>query len=385
MELNKQNSVAWIWEKIEQISEYPNNYTGKGIVIIAGGHKFWINAYAGIRLLRDKGCKLPITCFYLGKKEEDELLQSILYRYDVNCVDLHAYNNTLEIPHTCVNGWEAKPFGIIHAPYKEVLYLDADVFCDGDPSFMFDSEQFKEYGVIFFPDRSKLAKDREVFKLTGVEWKDEMEFESGIIFIDKERHWQPLNLCNKMCEVALKFGWWGVHGDKDIFHMSWRILNVPYYQNQERWKRIPGTMVQKDTNGNDFFYHRNMRKLELTNNNPVGPRFANEEQIFGYLEELKKEWNPYKLPEQDPDAGELVGTSYQYIRLGIDQRMLTFGKDGKIIQGQRRMETTYSLKEGILYIHDADGGITAKLERWSGGWIGKWLDYERCITLLISK
>ena len=212
-----------------------------------------------------------------------------------------------------------------------------------------------------------------------------MEFESGIIYIDKERCWQPLNLCNKMCEIGVKFGWFGTHGDKDLWHMAWLILNIPYYQRQKRWDAIPGTMIQCDTNGEHFFYHRNMRKLELLNNNPVGVRFVNEDLILGYLEELKTEWNPYALPDQDPQTDELAGTSYQYIRLGIDQRMLTFGKDNKIIQGKARMENSYSLKDGYLYLLDKDGGITAKFDKWSGGWIGRWLDFERAICLLVSR
>ena len=69
MELTKQNSVDWIWNQIEQIPEYPKDkYQGRGICFIAGGNKYWVNAYASIRLLREKGCKLPINAYYLGDK-----------------------------------------------------------------------------------------------------------------------------------------------------------------------------------------------------------------------------------------------------------------------------------------------------------------------------
>ena len=390
MELTKQNSVDWIWNQIEQIPEYPKDkYQGRGICFIAGGNKYWVNAYASIRLLREKGCKLPINAYYLGDKEKDEKMQEILSRYEVNCIDIRELNKKLPVPHTNLNGWEAKAFAVIHCPWKEVLYLDADVFCKADPEWMFNSEQFNQYGVIFMPDRGKLAPDREVWKLCGVQHTEEnsMEFESGIIYIDKQRHWEPLNLCNKMCEIGTRFNWFGVHGDKDIWHMSWLILNVPYYQRQKRWDALSGTMIQCDTNEQHFFYHRNMRKLDLLNNQPIGIRFANEDLILGYLEELKTEWNPYGLLDQDPNTNELAGSSFMYVRLGFDQRMLTFGKDNKIINGKARMENSYSMKDGKLHILDKDGGITASFEPWDNGksWVGRWLDYERCICLLIAK
>jgi hypothetical protein len=386
MELTKKNSVEWIWEQVEQIPEYPKDkYQDRGIVMIAGGNKYWVNAYASIRLLREKGCKMPIICYYLGDKEKDDGMQEILKRYDVDCIDIRVYNKTLATPHKNLNGWEAKPFAVIHCPWQEVLYLDADVFCKSDPEWMFDSEQYNKYGCIMMPDRGRLAPNRDIWKLCGVDYRDEMEVESGIIFIDKERHWEPLNLCNKMCEVGTKFDWFGGHGDKETWHMAWRILGIEYFQRQKSWDNIAGTMIQCDTNGEHFFFHRNMRKLDLLNNQPVGIKFANEDLIFGYLEELKTEWNPYALLGQDENTNELAGTSYMYIRLGIDQRILTFGKDNKIITGKAKMENSYSLKDGKLYLLNTDGGITASFEKWEGGWIGRWLDYERCITLLIAK
>ncbi len=385
MELTRESSAEWVGEQLSLTPEMPK-FEGRGIVFIAGGDKYWTNAYVSIRLLREKGCKLPIQCWYLGKKEENPIIQDLLKEHNVECIDAHALNETLENKHSNLNGWECKPFAILHSPFRHVWYSDADVFYDGDGEWLFDSEQYKQYGALFWPDFNRLQEGRDIWRLTGVDYRDEPEIESGIIFVDKERCWHPLNLTNKLCEYGTRFGWFGSHGDKCLFQMAWHRCHADYFMNPRSINRLAGTMGQHDLNGKLWGLHRNMRKLNLLENEKV-KNFPNEDLMFKYVDELKSYYNPYKLEDQDPETRMLAGMTFNYVRLGMDQRKLIFGADNIIIQGRAKMETSYSVRGGKLHILDDKGGITAILEKWDNGrsWVGRWLSHEKAVCLLIRE
>src|SRR5260370_40933213 len=63
---------------ITSIPPYPNQYSGRGIVICGGGVKYFTNAWVCIHMLRRLGCGLPVQLWHLGKHELDERMESLL-------------------------------------------------------------------------------------------------------------------------------------------------------------------------------------------------------------------------------------------------------------------------------------------------------------------
>jgi hypothetical protein len=55
-------------------------------------------------------------------------------------------------PMRILAGWESKVFAVQHAPYEEVLFLDADNLPARDPSFLFDEPLYRQTGAVFWPD-----------------------------------------------------------------------------------------------------------------------------------------------------------------------------------------------------------------------------------------
>ena len=71
-------------------SEYPKEqFNGKGIVIAAGGEKYFTNAYVCVSMLRKLGCTLPIQIWYLGAAEMTEDMKKLMSHLDVQFVDAH--------------------------------------------------------------------------------------------------------------------------------------------------------------------------------------------------------------------------------------------------------------------------------------------------------
>lgn len=390
MELNQATSAEWIGEEIKQIRPYPEGYTGRGIVMCAGGLKYLTNAYASIRLLRDKGCELPIEIWYLGEAEYEEEFMTIISEMNVKFRDAIKYMEDNPQYEQHLGGWELKPFAIIHSSFQDVLLLDADVFCDGDPAFVFDTDTYKNIGSIFTPDFNHTHVDRLYWKSMGIPYRDMPEFETGQVYVDKKICWRALMLTNKICEYGVRYFWnedgGDSYGDKDCFRAAWIRTDTKFYMIPQDIHALTGTMVQHDVSGKKLFYHRNMRKLHLFINDSIRG-FANEKKIFEYLKELKDRYNPYtlKMSEKDRTAtSALEGSEWEYIRVNCDKRRITFLKDNMIGAGKASMESTYCIHENNLYLINENGGVTAKFDKWEEGWIGRWKDYERCYCLLVK-
>jgi hypothetical protein len=370
--ITTENSVEQIRKAIENIPPKPI-FEGRGIVMVAGGEKYLTNAYCSIRLLRHFGCQLPIQIWYLNKKEEIPEIFEELAKLNCTFINAQEFNKKLEKPHTNLNGWECKPFAIIHSIWKEVLFLDCDVFVDGDPEYGFEVEGFKKYGSYFMPDYSRLTEEREIWSLTGIAYRDEPEIESGVIYIDKEKCWKPLNITNFLCEWGTMFYFNYVHGDKCCFQMAWHIMFYPYYMEPTPIRSLSATMVQH-LNGKSFFYHRNMSKLSLKENRKI-KEFKNEELLFKYLEDLRVIYKPYTALS--------LGESFSYYRLGKDRRKIKLF-NGKI-EGGGSLESTYKITDNKLTIFDNSGNESIKLEKCGLGWIGKWLKFEKFVVLLLNE
>ncbi|HEX8913936.1 MAG TPA: hypothetical protein VF796_16425 [Humisphaera sp.] len=350
---------------------------GRGIVICGGGAKYFTCAWVCINMLRRLGCALPVELWHLGADEMPPALRSLVEPLGVRCVDGAAMRVTR--PARILNGWELKPYAIIHSAFREVLALDADNVPVIDPTYLFDAPEYAGCGAVFWPDYGRLARSRAAWSLTGVEYRDEPEFESGQIVVDKSRCAEPLSLTMWMNEHS-DFWYRHVHGDKETFHLAWRKLDRPYAMPPYPIHTLGGTMCQHDFQGRRVFQHRNLRKWSL-GSNPRTPGFDHEQECLAIVEQLR----PYEralrgFPTFDPAlSAPLAGRVVDYHRVGYDRRPISLEADGSIGSGGDRMERLWGVRvhHGVpaLEIY-GDDGITARLHRdrddpsrWSGGWL----------------
>lgn len=380
MLINENNSTDVLQQWMTQCEPYQNHYDARGIVMVAGGDKYYLNAYCSIRLLRDKGCDLPIEVWRLNQKESRPIVEKELQKLGCEIIDASEFNKKLKQPHTHLNGWECKPFAIINSKFEDVLFLDTDVFVDGDPEFVFDTKTYKDVGAIYKPDYNRLQKWRTFWKVMGIPYRDEPEFESGIIYINKKKCWKALNLTNKICEYGTRFFFDHFFGDKEAFHAAHILTNTDYYMEPTPIKSLEGTMVQHHE-GKPLYYHRNMEKLNLYTNKRI-KGFKNEDKLFRYIDELKQLWHPKYPP------GKGIEGRYDYIRVGLDFRQIEI--NGHLItKNEASREKYISLStennKTQLYIVGDDGKTTAVLEPWNEGYVGRWLEHEKCVVLLIKK
>ena len=270
---------------IASIPPYPaDRFSGRGIVICGGGAYFTC-AWVTINVLRHLGCELPVEIWCLDDTEITDEMVRLVEPLDVTC--RNAADVRLEYPVRRLQGWELKPYAIIHSRFEDVLFLDADNVPVVDPAFLFETPQYRHDGAIFWSDYGQSAPDRTAWHVFGVPYRDKPDFESGQIVVNKVRCWNPLNLTmhyNEHSDYYYRF----VHGDKDTFHMAWRRLGVAYAMpSRGVWNLGDKVMCQHDFTGNRVFQHRNQAKWKLPpDRNRRIEGFQLEPECLGFLEVL---------------------------------------------------------------------------------------------------
>jgi hypothetical protein len=380
--LTDENAREW-FDAVAQVarSQSCKEFSGRGITICGGGKKYLPCVWVAINMLRRVGCALPIELWHLGRSELPEEFEEMLRPLGVACVDALAAREIF--PCRILRGWELKPYAILRSRFAEVIALDADNITVRDPTYLFDCPEYAKTGVIFWPDFERLKPARSIWQLTGVAYRDEPEFETGQVVIDKRKCLAPLYLTLKMNEYS-DFWYHYIHGDKETFHMAWRKLDQPYSMPARGIDALAGTMCQHDFDGQRLFQHRNMLKWTLYEN-PRVIGFLFESECIDFINSARSKLaDLLGLPEPTQgDAGDLAGRLCEYERVGYDNRQMFLGGDGKIGSGAGGMEKSWSvvIEDGIrvLKIY-GDLGLTVRLHQDSQAsrvWRGQWRMFEQ--------
>lgn len=362
----------------------PDRFQGKGIVICAGGRTLFTNGYVCASVLRELGCRLPIQ-FWHFEHEVDEPMREVVVPLGVECINATAVNRDTPRLARILNGWELKPFAILHSPFREVLLLDADNVPVVDPTFLFDTPQYRDTGAIFWPDFGRLEKHRHIWSICEVAYRNEPEFESGQCMVDKVRCWMALNLAMHYNEHS-DFYYKHIHGDKETFHMAFRRVEHEYSMPSRGIHALDATMCQHDFDGKRIFQHRNMDKWRWDGRNRHVGGFLLEDSCHRALQRLREHWSGHPFRSQPVDEEELSlnnrlgGRAYQYRRVGFDHRTMEFLVDGRIGRGSAGQERFWAINrvQGRLVLSIlGDNSVTCHLVEDNGVWKGAWLHHER--------
>lgn len=380
---------------IAEAPPYPEGcYSGRGIVTCAGGARYFPSAWVLINMLRHLGCSLPVELWYLGRHELTEEMAELVRPLGVTCVDAHEVRQ--RHPARILNGWEVKPYSIIHSRFEEVLFLDADNIPVVNPEFLFDAPQYRESGAVFWPDYGRLSRHRAIWEVCGVPYRDEPEFESGQILVHKRRCWQALQLAMHYNAYS-DFYYQHAYGDKETFHMAWRRLGQEYAMPQHPVRSLARcVMCQHGFEGRRLFQHRNLAKWQRDPvRNPRIDGFLHEDKCIEFLRELAGKWSGEEPPlepgtEREKEAfQDVVNTErFVYHRVGYDSRVMQFLPDQAIGEGAAAMERTWRVEEkadGTVALGlFGDAGLICDLTKGADGvWRGRWNRFEMMLIELV--
>jgi hypothetical protein len=266
---------------IGSIGEYPaSRFRGRGVVICGGGRQYFPCAWVCINMLRHVGVKLPIELWGLNAGELDEEMRELVKPLGVRCVDGSRVRK--KHPVRILDGWELKPYSIIHSRFREVLFLDADNVAVRDPTDLFEWEEYRKYGAIFWPAYGPYRPTDPIWRICRIPYYEESDFETGQIVIDKSRCWKALQLTMHFNENS-DFYYYYTQGDKDTFHFAWKMVGQGYTMVPTPVVKVEGAAWQHDLNGQRIFQHRYEWKWSIEEANPLIPDFLLEKECFDYL------------------------------------------------------------------------------------------------------
>ncbi|KAL2822412.1 mannosyltransferase putative-domain-containing protein [Aspergillus granulosus] len=217
--------------------------SGKGIVFTAGDKQapFLLTS---IPTLRELGCRLPIEVMYLGDRDLSQSVREQLEAMPgVTTRDLRQMVNDQGWK---LAGWAGKPFAILFASFREVIFIDADSLFFQNPELLFADKDYLETGALFFKDRLIMPESKRKFlqevlpkplsskALESRFWTGDSGHmqESGVIVVDKWRHFIPLLLVTRMNgpdrdgkKAENIVGVYDlVYGDKETFWLGWELV-----------------------------------------------------------------------------------------------------------------------------------------------------------------
>lgn len=148
-------------------------------------------------------------------------------------------------------GWAAKAFAILMSSFREAIFIDADSFFFVDPTTLFDDEGYRTTGALFFKDRNVSPENKRAWIKSILPtpisakvkqnrmWTGESGHmqESGVIVVDKWRHFIPMLLTTRLNgpdrdsdEAKGKKGVYDMmYGDKETFWLSWEMAGDTDY------------------------------------------------------------------------------------------------------------------------------------------------------------
>jgi glycosyltransferase involved in cell wall biosynthesis len=393
-------------EALRHVQPFPSErFEGRGIVMVAGGPRYFTCAWIALNVLRRKlGCTLPIQLWHLGEAELSPRMRELLRPLDVECVD--ALRVRRRSPFRRLGGWECKPFALLHSRFREVILIDADNVPVVDPTFLFSEPQYERHGAIFWPDIASLPLGHPIWDICRIAWRHQPEFESGQIVLDKARCWAALQLTahlNEWSDIYYQY----VLGDKETFHLAWRMLGqeyglIPTLPRIAPLRSGPGInvpyawpcLVQHDFDGREIFYHyAGTTKWNAFGENCYFEGFPYEAFCRELLAELRRSWDGRAVPSPRAacaartEAEILQAARFLYVRVGIGERSLELLPNGRVGAGTAYCERSWRLDpEGagrVLVITGEDGDTCRLSLDRDGVWRGNWLYAERCPIELI--
>ena len=260
LEFRRNQWHDFINNKLLPYSSYKNRFRGRGIVIVAGNQQSMKRVRVILRALKKLKCKLPIEIDYWDNEMNEQAKRDISTMWPkMYFRDLSARSNILKTSHEGLFiNYQLKTAALMNSRFAEPLLLDSDNIPIVDPESLYESEIYKEYGTLFWPDIARTHPSNPMWAITNTECKmDEYEQESGQLIVDKRRYFYHLQLAawfnNDQADYYNEF----LLGDKDMFRFTWHALKTRY-GSPPKWLTSVGTLTENSYCGHSFAqYHPN--------------------------------------------------------------------------------------------------------------------------------
>lgn len=235
-------------ERLKNNEEDYKRWSGRGILLCAGGQKLIPQLLVTLNYLNLIGNTLPIEVFYGDAGEFPEEIRQIFTEtwplVKFVCVqDIFLQNEINARGYRDMNfrGFQIKPIALHACSFEEVLYMDCDVLLKNTTGFYFEEENYKRTGSLFFPDfwrydmfeRTRASPQMVQGGLLNALYRVQTdrqtyEVESGLFVFHKTRLRRTLEALQTItCNYPYFYSI--VYGDKDTFRLAAGVMQESIY------------------------------------------------------------------------------------------------------------------------------------------------------------
>jgi hypothetical protein len=254
---------------------YPaGRYAGRGAVICGGG-PYEASVYVACRMLRHVGWRHPIQVWHRGGAEPVSARVRSLPGVQVIDAEAHPARAARRL----LGGWEAKTLAILHSPFEEVLFLDADCYPIYDPDECFAPEH-NPHGIVVWPDMP-IADGAVHWPTYRLPPDGQPGLNGGHYVLTKRKAWRVLQLASHYDNHSDFYYWRAVLGvtiggfsDQEQVRVALHRLAVPYHRYLDRpIGCLCESYLQAGPHGRLLFVHRFGNKFAPSGHFPVPPRW----------------------------------------------------------------------------------------------------------------
>ena len=386
---------AAIEDRLRRPAPYPaDRFSGRGIVTCAGGRRYFTCVWILIWLLRRvQQSPLPIQVWHLGRKEMSDAMRLLLEAEGVEVIN--AETMLERYPAAIGGGWPLKPYAIAHSRFREVLFLDADTVPLADPGQVFEWDAFRQSGLLLWPDVIDVRRNNPIWTHLGLEPRNCVSVDSGVVAVDKERNFQVLDLA-----VLLNEQWADVykylHGDKDTFLFAAMLAGDRHRLIEHRPFHVDGDLVQRDGVGDPFIHHRTASKWKFEGVNRPAVQAEINRHCEEALAELRRRWTgcifhpPDRTEGARAEEAALIAVGrFVYATTHEGDRLLELLPAGAIGEGRSDLEQHWAVVEGrsgfVLQFYSASRRLVELQRQADGSWQGTSLGEPEFEARLVSE
>lgn len=238
-------------------------YADHGVVMVGGGEKYEIGLFVACSMLRHHGYTGRVQLWHRGKVEP--INHQVFEGLDIEIIDAFKYMEQSERtkcrrwgmwrwkedPLNRWGGWGLKSYAVLHSPFVNVFYQDADWYLRSDVSRLHKCmELSKKHGSVIWYDNNEWGNDDELkFPLHGVPRdKEGKGFQGGQWIVNKANPtvWKALNLYRQLDNYS-DYYYRHHFGDQDSMRLAWAITDCPRFSFRGRCAvRSHGYLAQDD-------------------------------------------------------------------------------------------------------------------------------------------
>ena len=326
-----------------------------------------------LRMLRRTGSMSPVEVFIGSSKDyEPFICETVLPALNARCLML---SDILDV--SDFRGFQFKLLSILFSTFEEILFLDADISAIQNPDPLFDSEPFKSYGFVVWPDFWASTASPSLYNITSQPVPPRAlhpTVEAGELLLSRKTHQMSLflvayyNYYGPSHYFGLFTQGGAGEGDKDTWHNAAAVMKQPFYQVHDPIQGIGRSLWGSD-NGNANVQYDPIVDYLRTRAEEHGDNIQTPKARPMFIHANVPEFNPRSLvgPDDDfrigstfhdgqrsriwPLEGSVIGTLGDDIEKQLWEEVMWVAceLEGKFVD----WESWYDIKSICQRVHDA--------------------------------